>query len=71
MFIAKFTDGKGQVVFAEVVRVGSVRFDPRPGWILLAHPLSVKAHKRNRVWVAPDFRFEWVRRIKDAPLDHG
>lgn len=66
MLVAKYTDAKGQTVFAEVVRVAEhVQFDAAPRWILLAAPLHVKAHKRNRYWVPGTFRFEWVREIHD------
>lgn len=65
MLVAKYVDGKGRVRFAEVVRIGPVRFDPRPGWVLLATPLNVKEHKRERFWVAPGFRFEWVRNFRE------
>lgn len=70
MLIAKFFDAKGQAVFAEVVKVGPVLFDDRAGWVLLAAPLNVKPHKRNRFWVEPGFRFEWVRQLSRGEGDH-
>lgn len=61
VIVAKYVTPRGVTVFAEVLKVGPVRFDPRPGWILLAEPVEVKAPKRTWRWVEPDFRFEWVR----------
>jgi hypothetical protein len=70
MFIAKYFDTKGEPVFAEVVRIGRVQFDPRPGWVLLATPLHIKEHKRDRRWVEPGFRFEWIRQFNHQGEHH-
>ena len=52
----------GKVRFARVVKVASVSFDPRPGWVFTDWPLDKPAHKRDYAWFHPaDVKFEWVR----------
>lgn len=62
MLIAKIIDAKGREIFGEVRAVGSVRFDPRPGWVLVSAPLDVLPRKRDVQWIHPDDQqFVWVR----------
>jgi hypothetical protein len=69
MQIAKVVDAKGREIFAEVKKVASVLFDPRPGWVLLSAPLDVLPRKRDAFWMHPDdVRFVWVRTINLAPM---
>lgn len=65
MEIAKIITDKGREAYAEVVKVGSVRFDPRPGWVLLSGPLDVIPRKRDVEWHHPqDTHFVWVREFQ-------
>jgi GH15 family glucan-1,4-alpha-glucosidase len=60
--IAKVIDKNGREIFAEVVMIGRVLFDSRPGWVLLSSPLDKPARKRDVEWQHPDdVRFVWVR----------
>ena len=69
MQIAKVVDAKGREIFAEVKKVTSVLFDPRPGWVLLSAPLDVLPRKRDVFWMHPDdVRFAWVRPFNLAPM---
>lgn len=66
MKIAKVIDRKGRDMFAEVVKVGRVLFDPRPGWVLLSYPLDVRPRKRDVQWMHPaDILFVWVREFRE------
>lgn len=69
MHIAKIIDTKGREIFAEVRRIGTVLFDPRPGWVLLSGPLNAIARKREVFWMHPnDVRFVWIRRFDFAQV---
>ena len=62
MLVAKLCSPKpdGEPAFHEVRRVGSVQFDDRAGWVLLASPVG--SRKADLKWVHPDdTRFEWVK----------
>lgn len=62
MRIAKIIDKKGRELFAEVVKIGRVLFDARPGWVLVSMPIDKPARKRDVEWMHPaDVRFVWVR----------
>jgi hypothetical protein len=44
----------------QVLKVGTVAFDPRPGWLLLAIPIGGKPI--DMVWIHPDTtRIDWIR----------
>lgn len=48
--------------FFEVVKVGSVQFDPRPGWVYVREVDKVCWWKNEAFWLHPaDTHFEWVR----------
>jgi hypothetical protein len=60
MKVAKFTV-KGKDKFMQVVRVSSVKFDPRPGWVLV-RDMHVQPAFQDVQWVHPDdVKFHWVR----------
>lgn len=70
MQIAKIIDAKGREVFAEVKKIASVLFDPRPGWVLLSAPLDVPPRKRDVFWEHPDDTcFVWVRDFSFAQVE--
>ena len=61
MIVAKIQHKTNKVIFAEVMKVGSVMFDPRPGWVLLGQPIGYP-FKKEVFWKHPDDeRFIWVR----------
>ena len=42
--------------------VNTVKFDPRPSWVLLAKPIGARPRRQELVWMHPeDSRFVWVR----------
>jgi hypothetical protein len=58
MKIAKIVDRKKER-FVEVVKVGGVKFDPRPGWVFIK---TIEKTNKECEWVHPDeVRFEWIR----------
>ena len=62
MLIAKTIDKRGRARFREVLRIGHVRFDSRPWWILLSDPIGARPRMRNPEWVHPDDElFVWIR----------
>ena len=62
VIIAKTIDKRGRSRIREVLRIGQVRFDNRPGWILLSEPIGARPRKRNPQWVHPDDEFfVWIR----------
>lgn len=67
MLIAKTIDAKGRAQFSEVLKVGTVQFDQRDGWVLLSAPIDVRQRKRELRWMHPeDDYFEWVREFRFA-----
>jgi len=73
MLVAKLLDHHGAASFWEVKAVADeVRFDPRPGWVLLAAPIGARPRKQTELcWKhQDDVRFEWVRRF-DFPTVPG
>lgn len=62
MKIAKIINKKGRELFAEVVKMGRVLFDARPGWVRVSSPLDVRPRKRDVQCLHPeDVQFVWVR----------
>jgi hypothetical protein len=58
MKIAKIIK-KGKEYFVEVLKVGSVHFDPRPGWVFVQ---TIERRYKDVEWVHPDdVYFVWVR----------
>jgi hypothetical protein len=74
VLVAKVIDAKRREIFAQVVMVVRVRFDNRDGWVLLAGPLDLPAHRRELSWMHPDdSMFVWVRRFRfalESPCGH-
>jgi hypothetical protein len=63
MRIAKvFVSGLGRdAKFLEVLKVGSVKFDPRPGWVFCREVDKI-TRRCEVAWFHPaDTHFEWVR----------
>lgn len=59
MLIAK-RNTKSTPTFWQVLKVGVVTFDTRPGWVLLGDQPG--SRKSNLVWIHPDdTSIEWVR----------
>jgi hypothetical protein len=60
MIVAKvITNGKTK--FVEVVKVGPVKFDPRPGWVL-ARECDKIIRRCEVFWFHPsDTTFVWIR----------
>lgn len=57
MLVIKLRNGQ----FAQLVKVGRVLFDPRPGWLLLGTPIGARKNFDIR-WIHPDDHpVEWVR----------
>mgnify|MGYP003459200983 CR=1 FL=1 len=64
MLVAKTIDKRGRSRIREVLRIGDVRFDTRPGWLLLSEPIGARPRKQVLEWVHPDDElFIWVRRF--------
>jgi len=60
MLIAKILDGK-KTKFFEVVKVGRVKFDPRPGWVF-TREIDKITRRCDVAWFHPDDTpFVWVR----------
>ena len=60
MYVAKVITKKGEQFF-EVLNIGTVQFDRRDGWVLLASPIGARRPKQELTWVHPeDVKFEWV-----------
>jgi hypothetical protein len=58
----KVTDMPSQPIFVEVVKVGSVTFDPRPNWVFVREIDKASYWKNDVFWVHPeDNHFDWVR----------
>lgn len=63
MLIAKvFVSGHGRdAKFLEVLKVGRVKFDPRPGWVFTREVDKI-TRRAEVFWFHPaDTKFEWVR----------
>ena len=57
---------KNKPVFVKVAKVGSVAFDPRPGWVLCVHAAAAK-WCADPFWLHPDdTKFDWVREFRFA-----
>lgn len=65
MLIAKIIEKRGNEVvskFREVMKVGTVQFDPRDNWVLLSSPIGARPRKRDLEWVHPsETDIEWIR----------
>lgn len=63
MLVLKTTDRRGHADFWEVKGAGPVRFDPRPGWVLVGRPIGARPRKQTELrWLHPnEVRFEWAR----------
>lgn len=64
MLVLKTTDRHGRDAYWEIKGVADdVRFDPRPGWVLVGQPIGARPRKQTELrWLHPDdVRFEWVR----------
>lgn len=62
VLVAKIQRWPGEAEFWEVLSVGAVKFDPRPGWVLLGKPIGARPRRQELVWMHPeDSRFVWVR----------
>jgi len=60
MLVAKVLTKKGKERYVEIMRQGLVRFDPRPGWVLVQDMHS--RYKYDLEWLHPDDTvFVWVR----------
>lgn len=60
--VAKVLRRPDDADFSEVLSVSTVKFDPRPGWVLLAKPIGARPRRQELVWMHPeDSRFVWVR----------
>jgi len=67
MRIVKLVNAKGNESFHQVVKAGSVRFDHRPGWLLLATPPGAKPQKQEVQWIHPsDGQIAWDRQFRFA-----
>lgn len=71
VLVAKVQRRPGEPEFWEVLAAGDVKFDPRPGWVLLSKPIGARPRQRELVWMHPaDCPFVWVRLFRfDAPED--
>ncbi len=59
MWVAKL-ERTGQLV--EVLKVGSVKFDPRPGWLLVSTPIGARPRHKELRWIHPDDTpLTWLR----------
>jgi len=62
MLIAKIQLSPAKSVIAEVLRIGLVKFDPRPDWALVRWPVGDRPMRTHVVWMHPDDTlFIWVR----------
>ncbi len=60
MKIAKIIQGKRER-FMEIVKAGTVKFDPRPDWVLVRE-IDVIDRKKNVEWVHPtEVSFVWIK----------
>ncbi len=67
MEIAKLRNGKGGSSFHEVLKTGTVQFDPRPGWLLLATPPGERRPRQILQWEHPeDGNLVWIRPFRFA-----
>lgn len=60
MLIVKVMAKGVEPTFYELLKIGSVLFDPRPGWLLLGR--TPGSRKQDVFWLHPDeASVEWVR----------
>lgn len=61
MRIIKFTHKNGKDKFMEIVKISSVLFDSRPGWILVRE-IDKIARNNDVMWIHPsENKIDWVR----------
>lgn len=69
MLIAKVQTKRSQIKFVEILRQGTVQFDPRPGWVLVKEP-GVRPRRTQPEWLHPDdVLFFWVREFNFGEKD--
>lgn len=57
---------KRKPLFVKVEKVSVVKFDPRPGWVLVSYPLDIVERRRVSAWFHPtDTHFEWIREFTE------
>ena len=49
--VAKVLRRPDDADFWEVLSVSTVKFDPRPGWVLLAKPIGARPRRQELVWM--------------------